>query len=248
MEAPRRSFVRTLLLSTAWMSGVSGMRRLHLSAELIPSAEGNQGLLSIQPNDYPARNQSGGSIRLGFNPIRSNHQPDGTLHPLLINRLEDGSLKAMSAECPHGSCAVRTFSPGSQAHVCPCHASRFRLDGSRISGPSPFGLETYASEEQADGSLHVLVPRLRFTLTTQVVDLGQSQRLKLTFAARRKVTYEVVRRRQISDPWERVVFAQSEQGALSQTEFDGEGLLASVFVEAPDHQGLFAARILAKEY
>jgi hypothetical protein len=54
MEAPRRSFVRTLLLSTAWMSGVSGMRRLHLSAELIPSAEGNQGLLSIQPNDYPA--------------------------------------------------------------------------------------------------------------------------------------------------------------------------------------------------
>jgi hypothetical protein len=70
----------------------------------------------------------------------------------------------------------------------------------------------------------------------------------LTFAARRKVTYEVVRRRQISDPWERVVFAQSEQGALSQTELDGEGLLASVFVEAPDHQGLFAARILAKEY
>ena len=108
MEAPRRSFVRTLLLSTAWMSGVSGMKRLHLSAELIPSAEGNEGLLSIQPSDYPALSQSGGSIRLGFNPIRSNHQPDGTLQPLLINRLEDGTLKAMSAECPHGSCAVRT--------------------------------------------------------------------------------------------------------------------------------------------
>ncbi len=248
MEAPRRSFVRTLLLSTAWMSGVSGMKRLHLSAELIPSAEGNEGLLSIQPSDYPALSQSGGSIRLGFNPIRSNHQPDGTLQPLLINRLEDGTLKAMSAECPHGSCAVRTYSTGSQSHVCPCHASRFRLDGSRISGPAPFGLETYPCEEQPDGSLHVLVPRLRFTLSTQVVDLGQSQRLRLTFAARRKVSYEVVRRRQINEPWERVAFAGSEQGALSQTELDGEGLLASVYVEAPDHQGLFAVRILPKEY
>ena len=129
-----------------------------------------------------------------------------------------------------------------------CHASRFRLDGSRISGPAPFGLETYPSEEQPDGSLHVLVPRLRFTLSTQVVDLGQSQRLRLTFAARRKVSYEVVRRRQINEPWERVAFAGSEQGALSQTELDGEGLLASVYVEVPDHQGLFAVRILPKEY
>ena len=34
----------------------------------------------------------------------------------------------------------------------------------------------------------------------------------------------------------------------SQTELDGEGLLASVYVEAPDHQGLFAVRILPKEY
>ena len=41
--------------------------------------------------------------------------------------------------------------------------------------------------------------------------------------------------------WERA-------GALSQTELDGEGLLASVYVEAPDHQGLFAVRILPKEY
>ena len=92
------------------------------------------------------------------------------------------------------------------------------------------------------------MPRLRFTLSTQVVDLGQSQRLRLTFAARRKVSYEVVRRRQINEPWERVAFAGSEQGALSQTELDGEGLLASVYVEALDHQGLFAVRILPKEY
>ena len=105
--------------STAWMSGVSGMKRLHLSAELIPSAEGNEGLLSIQPSDYPALSQSGGSIRLGFNPIRSNHQPDGTLQPLLINRLEDGTLKAMSAECPHGSCAGASPQHGQSVSCLP---------------------------------------------------------------------------------------------------------------------------------
>ena len=37
-------------------------------------------------------------------------------------------------------------------------------------------------------------------------------------------------------------------GSASQIELDGEGLLAPVYVEAPDHQGLFAVRILPKEY
>ena len=160
-----------LLLSTAWMSGVSCMKRLHLSAELIPSAEGNEGLLSIQPSDYPALSQSGGSIRLGFNPIRSNHQPDGTLQPLLINRLEDGTLKAMSAECPHGSCAVR-LQRGSQPHVCPCHASRFRLDGASVAPRHSVWKPTLPKNSPMGP--HVWC-RACVSPCPQVVDLGQSQ-------------------------------------------------------------------------
>ena len=143
-------------------------QRLHLSAELIPSAEGNEGLLSIQPSDYPALSQSGGSIRLGFNPIRSNHQPDGTLQPLLINRLEDGTLKAMSYECPHGSCAVY-LQHGQSVSCLPLSCFTVSTGWFAHQWPRPLGLETYLSEEQPDGSLHVLVPRLRFTLSTQVV-------------------------------------------------------------------------------
>ena len=92
MNLSRRTFVRTFLFNAAWMTGLGRMHRLPLLGELSPSPDGNQGILNVRPEDYKTLQEVGGSVRLGFNPIRSNHQPDGTLHPILINRLEDDSL------------------------------------------------------------------------------------------------------------------------------------------------------------
>lgn len=226
---------------------MGGTHRLRLAGELIPVPDDNRGLLNIQPDDYPVLAETGGSVRLGFNPIRSNHQPDGTLHPILINRLESGQLIALNAECPHASCAIRTYSQSTNTHSCPCHASRFRIDGRRISGPSPFGLEVLESETCPDGSLNVLVPRLKFSITSKVLDLGIFKRVRIEFPARRKVSYQVVFKSEIEEDWQAVSFATREGGPLSQSVFQGEGLLASLFVAVPKDQGLFAVQILPQE-
>lgn len=229
------------------MAGVGGTHRLRLAGELVPSPDDNLGLLNIQPNDYPVLAESGGSVRLGFNPVRSNHLPDGTLHPILINRLESGELIVLNAECPHASCAVRTLSQSSNTHTCPCHSSRFRMDGSRISGPAPFGLDLLESEMCPDGSLDILVPRLKFSITSKVLDLKIFKRIKIDFPARRKVSYQVVFKSEAADDWQTVPFATSEGGALSQAVFLGEGLLTSLFVEVPKDQGIFAVQILQEQ-
>lgn len=49
-------------------------------------------------------------------------------------------VAALSTICPHAGCAV-DFDEGRGLFSCPCHASTFALDGSRLSGPSPRALD-----------------------------------------------------------------------------------------------------------
>ena len=50
------------------------------------------------------------------------------------------SVRALSTVCPHAGCAVDWDQAGG-AFVCPCHDSRFALDGTRRSGPSPRAMD-----------------------------------------------------------------------------------------------------------
>ncbi|MGE0708903.1 MAG: ubiquinol-cytochrome c reductase iron-sulfur subunit [Planctomycetota bacterium] len=51
---------------------------------------------------------------------------------------EGQELRAFSAACPHNGCDVVT---APTELVCPCHDSHFGLDGERLSGESPRGLD-----------------------------------------------------------------------------------------------------------
>ena len=49
-------------------------------------------------------------------------------------------LDARSAVCPHLGCAVG-FDRVANNYLCPCHDSRFALDGAKLTGPSERGLD-----------------------------------------------------------------------------------------------------------
>ncbi len=51
--------------------------------------------------------------------------------------------QVLSAICPHEGCEV-VWEQNTNRFSCPCHESYFAADGSRISGPSPRGLDPLA--------------------------------------------------------------------------------------------------------
>lgn len=49
---------------------------------------------------------------------------------------EGGKLTALSSVCTHRGCRVQ-FNATERTLDCPCHGSRFQLDGSVLEGPAP---------------------------------------------------------------------------------------------------------------
>ena len=61
--------------------------------------------------------------------------------------------QVLSPICPHEGCEV-AWEQAQNHFACPCHASFFNADGSRISGPTPRGLDALPTRVQ-DGKLQV---------------------------------------------------------------------------------------------
>jgi Rieske Fe-S protein len=52
-----------------------------------------------------------------------------------VYRDEDGQLHAVSARCTHLGCLV-AFNAAERTWECPCHGSRFDVDGKVLQGPA----------------------------------------------------------------------------------------------------------------
>jgi glycine/D-amino acid oxidase-like deaminating enzyme/nitrite reductase/ring-hydroxylating ferredoxin subunit len=57
------------------------------------------------------------------------------LAPVAAYRDEEGSLHAVSAVCTHLGCVVQ-WNAGEKSWDCPCHGSRFGIDGAVLNGPA----------------------------------------------------------------------------------------------------------------
>ncbi len=69
---------------------------------------------------------------------------DGRL--LAVARTRDGDLRAVDAACTHLGCIVR-HEPEAECWQCPCHGSRFALDGTVLQGPAIRPLEQVDENE-----------------------------------------------------------------------------------------------------
>lgn len=64
-------------------------------------------------------------------------------HKLAVFRDQGGALHAVSAVCTHQGCQV-AFNPVECSWDCPCHGSRFDIDGQVLDGPAKRALEKKA--------------------------------------------------------------------------------------------------------
>jgi Rieske Fe-S protein len=68
--------------------------------------------------------------------------PDGA--PILVVAESEGHFHALSLSCTHEGCPVRA-TPVDGILICPCHGSRFDLEGHVVQGPAEFPLGRYDS-------------------------------------------------------------------------------------------------------
>ena len=79
-----------------------------------------------------------------------------------VRRVDAAGVFAMSAVCTHLGCITRHV-PDEGAIACPCHGSRFDLEGNVTHGPAPRPLPWLEVTLDADGNLvvdtSVVIPR-----------------------------------------------------------------------------------------
>lgn len=70
------------------------------------------------------------------------------LDDVVLTQPTAGVFKAFSVRCPHAGCSVSEITDGNI--VCPCHGSRFDLEGAVVNGPAASALSPKAVTVQGD--------------------------------------------------------------------------------------------------
>lgn len=81
------------------------------------------------------------------------------LYRLAVLRDERG-ISVTSMLCTHQTCLLKTAVNSGALFECPCHGSRFSVDGTPINGPATEPLPRYRAEFSGKGLLTVYLDEL----------------------------------------------------------------------------------------
>ena len=70
---------------------------------------------------------------------------DTKVGKIIVARTGEATFSACSAICPHKKCEVE-YEHDAKQFVCPCHNSRFDLDGKVLKGPAKTDLKKYPTQ------------------------------------------------------------------------------------------------------
>ena len=81
---------------------------------------------------------------------------DVPIGAVYLRRTNDGKVEALNVVCPHAGCFVE-LSSKSDGFLCPCHLSRFTVEGKIADprSPSPRALDTLPVDVAKDGAVWV---------------------------------------------------------------------------------------------
>ncbi len=137
MSITRRQFLsRTTAGAAATVAAFTGATGCAPDVEPAPAVDvpaPSGGKFSILVSSYPDLARAGGAVTA---------RAPGLAPSVLIARTPDGGFVAMSNVCTHRGCPVG-FQP--YEVVCPCHLSRFDLQGRVTHPPAIQGLTPYAT-------------------------------------------------------------------------------------------------------
>jgi Rieske Fe-S protein len=233
----RREFVRLLALGTVGSAfGLPAWVR-PVWAEVRPQSAGTPGVYRLNLQDVPVLGQDFGSVLL-----RVPGMPT-SFPQIIVTRLAGPEFFAVTSQCTHQSCTVGVFNRTTMVLQCPCHGSRYTVDGTVVRGPALLPLQRYPTSFDGVSVLQIEIPGLGFQTQGELVvaDPGQTGRFKLTFPTVSGVRYRVRFRESLAaGQWLPVPFATTVDGAANQTELRGNGSPATVYVERTGAVGFYA--------
>jgi Rieske Fe-S protein len=237
---PRRQFVRTFALGTAFSTLFGRAWEASVLADITPA---NVGLLRVKLSDYPALLEDFGSVRLGINPIDNPSGPLGFFYPILINHGSGTEYFALNTQCQHAGCIVPPFDESEGAIRCPCHGSGYWIDGRVLNGPTVSPLLSYPITFDGVDTLTVEISNLGYRVNSSLVQSANTPRLRLAFPTFENVEYEVKFREHIRDHWVVVSFALSSGDPADQFSIVGDGSPTAVFVDRTTPTGFYTVAI-----
>jgi Rieske Fe-S protein len=105
-----------------------------------------KGLLSLPMARAPELSMTGGSVLLRLN---ATDFLGRRVSVLVANTTSEG-LRAYNAYCPHAGCEL-AWVDDEDSVVCPCHLSRFSVDGAVVQRPAVTDLDSYPAKLSPDG-------------------------------------------------------------------------------------------------
>jgi cytochrome b6-f complex iron-sulfur subunit len=134
MATTRRQFLCRALAAGGAAVGTSGLQGCIPRIDPVPVADVAapvNGKLSFPLASYPDLSRDGGALAV---------RAPGLPAPILVVHPSGTELYALASVCTHAGCPLG-YQDGV---VCPCHGSRFGLDGTVQNPPAVEGLRTYA--------------------------------------------------------------------------------------------------------
>lgn len=141
----RRSFLKSCVTTTAIVGAATtcGGCAWFQKRDVQVEAPANASEIALSFADHPALREPNGFVRL--------EAKGGDLRVIVV-RLPDGKLVALSMECTHWGCDV-DWDASAGDFDCSCHGSRFDPTGQVLEGPADEPLPQYAVSETEHGAV-----------------------------------------------------------------------------------------------
>lgn len=109
-------------------------------------------------------------------PVVSEHQDAWNKYPsvrvgaVYLRKTGPTAVQAVNVVCPHAGCFVN-YEPDQRNYLCPCHNSRFELDGAikDAGSPSPRPLDSMETKVGDDGAVWVKFENYRAGIHEKIV-------------------------------------------------------------------------------
>ena len=216
-QCSRRVWVKRFVLGT--VASISGPRWVETLLAEVTDGMPNEAFLRLKVANYPGLVGVGGSIQLMFNEV---------MKPITLNRVSRQEFVALDSICTHVGCTVGAFDLGANCMTCPCHGSRYDLEGRVFRDGNGISTEPAANDlnrfetsfDEATEVITVRIPGLALAIGSiqAFPQAGSGEtRVQLRFPATARSTYEISHQPDLSGEPIAVPVATAPGGALQNS-------------------------------